>query len=272
VEFAGIFSGLGARVDLVLRDELVLRGFDADLRRHLSDELERDGIGVHKKRRVEALRKRADCVCVELNDGSNIQADLVLFATGRKPRTRGLGLERAGVRLDEHGAIAVDRFSRTSVEHIFAVGDVTGRRALTPVALAEGGAVAKTLFQGTPCEPDYEFVPSAVFSHPNLATVGLTEEEARARYGRVQIYRSNFRSLKHALTRREKRTLMKLVVDADSERVLGLHMVGDNAGEIVQGFAVALKMGATKADFDRTIGIHPTAAEEFVTMRGPAAE
>jgi glutathione reductase (NADPH) len=267
VEFAGIYNGLGAEVALVLREEHVLRGFDGDLRIHLGEELERSGIKLYRKRQVTKLEKRGSELRVTLNSGELLELDMLLFATGRVPRTQGLGLERAGVELDERGAVVVDRTSKTSVDHIYAVGDVTMRHALTPVALAEGQAVARTLFAGKPSVPDYEYIPTAVFSQPNLGTVGLTEEQARARHPKVDVYRANFRSLKHALTQREKRTLMKLVVDAQSDRVLGLHMVGEQAGEIIQGFAVAMKMGATKADFDATIGVHPTAAEEFVTMR-----
>ncbi|MFT3927207.1 MAG: glutathione-disulfide reductase [Myxococcales bacterium] len=267
VEFAGIFAGLGAQVDLVLREELVLRGFDEDMRSHLTAELSRDGVRVHAKRTVSRLHKDGTDVVVTLNGGELLLADQVLFATGRVPRSQGFGLERLNVQLGARGAICVDAYSKTSADHVYAVGDVTDRRALTPVAIAEASALARTLFQGTPTRVDYENVPSAVFSHPNVGTVGLSEAEARARYARVDVYKSNFRALKHALTRREKRTLMKLLVDAESQRVVGLHMIGDHAGEIVQGFAVAMKLGATKADFDSTVGIHPTAAEEFVTMK-----
>jgi glutathione reductase (NADPH) len=274
VEFAGIFRGLGSEVDLVLRHDGVLRGFDQDVTRGLAEELERDGIRLHRacgitsiEAPLEAEARKRQELLVNLSNGQCLEVDQVLFATGRVPRTAGLGLERAQVALGPRGAIRVDAYSKSSADHIYAVGDVTDRRALTPVAIAEGSAVARTLFHGTPTKADYDNVPSAVFSHPSVGTVGLTEAEARERFANVDIYKSNFRSLKHALTRREKRTLMKLVVDRESQRVVGLHMLGDHAGEIVQGFAVAMKLGATKADFDATVGIHPTAAEEFVTMR-----
>jgi glutathione reductase (NADPH) len=202
-----------------------------------------------------------------LDDHSTLEVDQVLLAVGRQPRARGLGLELAGVELDPRGGVRVDARSRTNVEHIYAVGDVTARRQLTPVAIAEGEAVVRELF-GQPSTPlDYDLVPSAVFSQPNVGTVGLSEHAARERYSEIDVYKSHFRPLKHALTGREKRTLLKLIVERASQRVLGLHMVGDHAGEIVQGFAVAMNMGATKADFDRTLGVHPTSAEEFVTMR-----
>ncbi len=274
VEFAGIFRGLGSEVEIIVRHEGVLRGFDEDIRAQLAEELIREGTRIHEKCEIASIttpldanaRRRGELL-VNLSNGKMLQVDRVLFATGRHPRTGGLGLSRAQVAQGPRGAILVDAFSRTSAEHIYAVGDVTDRRALTPVAIAEGSAVARTLFGGKPTQPDYEYVPSAVFSHPSVGTVGLSEEEARSRFAKVDIYKSAFRSLKHTLTHREKRTLMKLVVDGESQRVVGLHMLGDYAGEIVQGFAVALKLGATKADFDATIGIHPTAAEEFVTMR-----
>jgi glutathione reductase (NADPH) len=204
-------------------------------------------------------------------NGEALDADLVMCATGRQPNTRGLGLEQAGVRLGANGAVAVDEYSRSSVESIFAVGDCTDRMMLTPVAIAEGSAVATTLFGGRPVKIDYDKVPSTVFSHPNVGTVGLSEEEARRRFGKIDVYKSSFRPLKHTLSGRDEKTFMKLVVDASSDRVLGCHMVGPEAGEIIQGLALALRLGAKKSDFDSTIGIHPTAAEEFMTMREKAA-
>lgn len=271
VEFAGIFRGLGAEVTLVHRGDLFLRGFDDDLRAALADEMRKRGVALRFNTLLERIEKRGAGVRATLTNGETIDAALVLLATGRRPNTHGLGLEAAGVKMDGAGAIVVDRHSRTSVENIFAVGDVTNRRNLTPVAIAEGRAAAETMFGKRAMAVDYENVPSAVFSHPPIATVGLTEMEARARFGAVDIYKSSFRPLKHTLSGRDERTLMKLVVEPKSERVLGCHMIGADAGEIIQGLAVALQCGATKRQFDATIGIHPTAAEEFVTMREKAA-
>ncbi len=267
VEFAGIFHGLGAKVSLVHRGELFLRGFDDDLRRALAAEMGKRGVELRFKRQVERIEKLPRGIRATLNDGATLEAELIMFATGRTPNTRNLGLERAGVKLDHEGAVAVDSYSCSSMPNIYAVGDCTDRLQLTPVAIAEGQAVAETLFHGNPRTPDYENVPTAVFSQPNLGTVGLTEAEARERYGAVDIYKSSFRPLKHTLSGRDEHAFMKLVVDRETDRVLGCHMVGADAGEIVQGLAIALKCGATKAQFDATIGIHPTAAEEFVTMR-----
>jgi glutathione reductase (NADPH) len=271
VEFAGVFRGLGAEVTLVHRGDLFLRGFDDDLRAALADEMQKRGVALRFNTLLERIEKCGAGVRATLSNGETIDAALVLLATGRRPNTHGLGLEAAGVKMDGAGAIVVDRHSRTSVENIFAVGDVTNRRNLTPVAIAEGRAAAETMFGKRAMAVDYENVPSAVFSHPPIATVGLTEMEARARFGAVDIYKSSFRPLKHTLSGRDERTLMKLVVEPKSERVLGCHMIGADAGEIIQGLAVALQCGATKRQFDATIGIHPTAAEEFVTMREKAA-
>lgn len=271
VEFAGIFRGLGAEVTLVHRGDLFLRGFDDDLRAALAGEMRKRGVALRFNTLLERIEKRGAGVRATLSNGETIDAALVLLATGRRPNTHGLGLEAAGVKMDGAGAIVVDRHSRTSVENIFAVGDVTNRRNLTPVAIAEGRAAAETMFGKRAMAVDYENVPSAVFSHPPIATVGLTEMEARARFGAVDIYKSAFRPLKHTLSGRDERTLMKLVVEPKSERVLGCHMIGADAGEIIQGLAVALQCGATKRQFDATIGIHPTAAEEFVTMREKVA-
>ncbi len=271
VEFAGVFAGLGARVTLVHRGPLFLRGFDDDLRAALAEELRKRGVELRFATQLERIEKHRDGVRAALSDGAAIDADFVMLATGRIANTRGLGLETTGVTLDGAGAIVVDRYSRTSVENIFAVGDVTNRRNLTPVAIAEGRAAAETMFGRRALAVDYDNVPSAVFSHPPLATVGLTEAEARARFGAIDIYKSSFRPLKHTLSGRDERTFMKLVVEPKSDRVLGCHMIGADAGEIIQGLAVAIQCGATKERFDATIGIHPTAAEEFVTMREKAA-
>jgi len=267
VEFAGIFHGLGAQVTQVHRGSLFLRGFDDDLRVALAAEMRKRGIDLHFDTLVTSLERTADGISAVLSSGLRLEADLVMYATGRHPNSAGLGLEKAGVKLDRNSAIVVNEYSQTSVENIYAVGDVTNRRNLTPVAIAEGHAVADLLFGGRSRIIDHESVPSAVFSQPPLATVGLTESEARARYGTVEIYKSAFRPLKHTLSGRDERTLMKLVVEPKSGRVIGAHMLGPDAGEIIQGVAIALKCGATKAQFDATLGIHPTAAEEFVTMR-----
>ncbi|HET6494901.1 MAG TPA: glutathione-disulfide reductase [Thermoleophilia bacterium] len=267
VEFAGIFHGLGAHVTQLYRGPLFLRGFDDDVRAHLAEEMRKAGIDLHFDACPERIEKTPDCLRVTLQDGTHHDADAVLYATGRAPLTADLRLEDVKVDLDAGGAIVVDEYSRTSVENIWAIGDVTDRLALTPVAIHEGMCLASTLFAGKPQKPNHENVPSAVFSQPPLASVGLTQAQARDRYGEIDLYRSRFRELKHTLTGRDQQTLMKLVVDTASQRVVGAHMVGPHAGEIIQGIAIAVQCGATKAQFDATIGIHPTSAEEFVTMR-----
>lgn len=271
VEFAGIWNGLGARTTELYRGELFLRGFDDDLRRALAREMRGKGVDLRFGASVARIEKRAGRLCAQLEDGSEIEAEQILYATGRAPNVAGLGLEQAGVTLDAEGAVVVDAFMRSSVPSIWAIGDVTNRLNLTPVAIHEGMAVAATLFAGRPTAPDHNDVPTAVFSQPQLGTVGLTESAARERFGRIDVYRTSFRSLRNTLTGSEEKTLMKLVVESASQRVLGAHMVGPEAGEIIQGIAIALKAGATKAVFDATIGIHPTAAEEFVTMRTPVS-
>jgi glutathione reductase (NADPH) len=270
VEFAGILHGLGAQVVQLYRGPLFLRGFDIDLRHTLTDEMRKKGIDLRFEVNVERIAPGEAGLRVAATDGRVLEADQILYATGRRPLTRDLGLEEVGVELKPNGAIAVDEYSQSSVESIFAIGDVTDRIMLTPVAIAEGEALARTLFGGEPTRPDHADVPSAVFSQPPIGTVGLTEEQARAEYDRIDIYRSSFRPLKHTISGSKERSLMKLVVDRDSDRVLGVHVLGPEAGEIVQGFAVAVKMGASKAQFDATIGIHPTSAEELVTLREPA--
>jgi glutathione reductase (NADPH) len=269
VEFAGIFHGLGVDVVQLYRGPLFLRGFDDDVRTTLAEEMKRKEIDVRFDANPAKIEKTDTGLLVTLEDGARIETDVLLYATGRHPLTAGLGLEEAGVELDASGAIVVDEFSRTCVPSICAVGDATDRINLTPVALAEGMALAKTLFGGEPTRPDHADVPSAVFSQPSIGSVGVTEQEARERYGDILIYRSRFRALKHTLSGRDEQTMMKLIVDRASDRVVGCHMVGPDAGEIVQGIAIAVKCGATKAQFDATIGIHPTSAEEFVTMREP---
>ena len=266
VEFAGIFAALGAEVDLVFRQPLPLRGFDHDLRESLAEALATQGIALHPSslpQRIEADGERRRLIFAE---DRTISTDLVFFATGRRPATAALGLEAAGVATDPAGAVVVDEHLRTSQPHIFAIGDVTNRLNLTPVATAEGHALADSLFGGRPRRISLENVPTAVFSTPPVATVGLTEEQAALR-GPVDVYVTRFTPMRHTLTGRARKSMMKLVVDQATQRVLGAHMLGEDAPEIMQGLAIALVMGATKADFDRTIGIHPTAAEEFVTLR-----
>lgn len=270
-EFASIFRGFGSEVRLVHRGELFLRGFDLDARRELANEMRKRGVKLHFDCTFERVERSADGVVVQLSDGARLEADTALFAVGRRPNTRGLGLEGVGVRLSERGAVVVDDTYRSSVPSIYAIGDVIDRIQLTPVALEEGTVLARNLFGGSDLRVDYTDVPTAVFTSPNLAAVGLTEEEARARTS-VRIYKTLFRPMKHTMSGRDERTFMKLVVDDATDRVLGCHMVGPDAGELVQGLAIALKCGATKAQFDATLGIHPTAAEEFVTMRDPVVE
>jgi glutathione reductase (NADPH) len=272
VEFAGIFHGLGVDVVQLYRGPLFLRGFDDEVRAMLASEMTKKGIDVRFDAKVAKIEKRASGLVATLEGGEVLETDVILYATGRLPLTRDLGLEDAGVELNAKGAVVVDAYSRSSVESIWAVGDVTDRINLTPVALAEGMALANTLFGGKPTRPDHEDVPSAVFSQPAIGTVGLTEAAARERYGDVDVYRSRFRPLKHTLSGRDEQTMMKLVVDRASDRVVGCHMVGPEAGEIVQGLAIAVKCRATKAQFDATIGVHPTAAEEFVSLREPVRE
>jgi glutathione reductase (NADPH) len=270
VEFAGIFRGLGAEVTLSYRGEQILRGFDDDLRRHLRGEMEKKGVRVLLASDVSRIARRADGTleaAVSGLPGNILACDTVLYATGRTPNTARLGLAEAGVRLDEEGGVVVDGFCRSSVANIYAVGDVTHRIALTPVAIREGAAVAMTLFGGIETPVDHDDVPSAVFSQPPVGTVGLSEGKAVAKLGKVDIYKASFRPLRHTLSGRDERTLMKLVVEAATQRVVGAHMVGAEAPEIIQGIAIAVKAGLTKAQFDATVGIHPTAAEEFVTLR-----
>jgi glutathione reductase (NADPH) len=269
VEFACIFDGLGVDVTQLYRGPLFLRGFDGDVREHLAGEVKKRGIDLRFDTNVTAIEKVGEGIRATLTDGSTLEADLILYATGRHPNCMDIGLEEVGVELAEDGSIRVDEYSRTNVPSIWAIGDVTNRINLTPVAIHEGVCLSETLFNDNPRSPEYENVPAAVFSQPPVGTVGLTEEQARDKYAAIEVYLSTFRALKHTLTGGEEKTLMKLIVDRESDRVIGLHMVGPEAGEIVQGFAVAIKAGATKADFDATIGIHPTSAEEFVTMRTP---
>ncbi|MEQ8507410.1 MAG: glutathione-disulfide reductase [Rhodospirillaceae bacterium] len=267
LEFAGIFNALGSKVDVAIRSSAILRGFDNDVSNTVSEELEKKGISIHRDCVLRSIEKLADGrLSVMVDRGEELIVDQVMYATGRSPNTDGLGLENAGVKVTKDGAIIVDQWNRSSVENVFAVGDVTDRVNLTPVAINEGRVFAETFFNNNPLTLDYTNIASAVFTQPTVATVGLTEEQAREKH-KVKIFISRFRAMKHTLSGRDERIMMKLVVDKDTDKVLGCHMVGDEAPEIIQGLAVALKCGATKAQFDATIGIHPTAAEEFVTMR-----
>ena len=269
VEFAGIFRGLGSEVTQAYRGPLFLRGFDDDVRQALAREMRGKGIDLRFDCEVEAIEKTSGGLLVSLSGGSRVEVDQVFYAIGRVPNVDGLGLDEVGVDRDDTGAIRVDEWGRTSVPSIHAIGDVTDRINLTPVAIHEGMCLARTLFDDQPTSPDHRDVPSAVFSQPAIGTVGLTESEAREGGSPIDVYVSEFRPLRHTLTGSEERTLMKLVVDRSSQRVLGIHVVSPDAAEIVQGFAVAVKCGATKADLDATIPIHPTTAEELVTMREP---
>lgn len=268
-EFASIFNGLGAKVTQVQRSAHLLNEFDEDVRQFVAKEMARTGIDIRLNAEISMVTRLESGLCALLSRGQRVEADAILFATGRVPNTEGMGLEAAGVELDQRGGVIVDAHYRSSVPSIFAVGDVSTRQQLTPVALAEAMVVVDTLFGKGKRQLDYQYTPTAVFTHPNIGTCGYTEAEARMKLGKVTIFSSEFRALRHTLSESKERTFMKLIVDKASDRVVGLHMVGPDAGEIVQGFAVAMRCGATKADFDSTIGIHPTVAEEFVTMREP---
>ena len=267
VEFAGIFHGLGSHATQLYRSEHFLRGFDGDVRTHLADQMRNKGIDLRFNANIASVEKSDAGLVATLEDGSTLEADVIMYATGRHPNTDGLGLETAGVELAKNGAIVVNDDFQTNVPSIYALGDVIDRVALTPVAISEGMVFAFNTYNAEDRKMDYRDIPTAVFSQPPIGTVGLTEEEARETYGDIDIYRSEFRAMKNTLSGNAERSLMKLIVDAKTDRVVGLHMVGPDAGEIAQGFGVALKAGATKADFDQTVGIHPTSAEEFTTMR-----
>lgn len=270
VEFAGIFAGLGAQTRLIHRGELFLSGFDEEVRHFTASEMAKKQITLQFNTQILAISKQADgSLLLDLSDGSQLETDCVMYATGRRPKVAGLGLEQLGIAQQENGAIIVDEHLQTSVPDIYAIGDVIDRVQLTPVALAEGMALVRYLYQGQPMQLDYHLIPTAVFSQPNIATVGLTEQQAQQQGIDMAVYRSEFRAMKHTLSGSDERTLMKLLVDKSNDKVIGVHMVGPEAGEIIQGIAIALKAGATKATFDATIGIHPTAAEEFVTLREP---
>jgi len=267
VEFAGIFNGLGVETILVYRGEQILRGFDDDLRNHLAAEMIKKGIEIRTRADVAMIERSGDGVRVTLEDGSKIGAGQIMFATGRVPHTQGLGLEAAGVHVTPHYAVKVNEYSQSSVDNIYAVGDVTNRVNLTPVAIREGHAFADTVFGNKPRAVDHTLVPSAVFSQPELGTVGLTEAQAREKHKKIDIYKTSFRPMKHTLSGRDERMLMKLVVDGETDKVLGCHIAGTDAGEMAQLLGIAITCGATKAQFDATLAVHPTASEELVTMR-----
>lgn len=267
VEFAGIFNGLDVDTALHYRGPKILRGFDEDLRDGLSEEMSARGVNVITNSDPTEIKKSGDLLTMTTADGKTHSAELIMFATGRVPNTTDLGLEKAGVETGNRGEIVVDTYSKTSVENIYAVGDVTDRVALTPVAIHEAMVLVETLFNDNPTPVDHEMIATAVFSEPELGTVGMSEAKARAAFTNVDIYKSRFRAMKHTLSGRNERMLMKLIVDADSDRVLGCHVMGPDAAEMVQMTAIAMRMGATKADFDATRALHPSAAEEFVTMR-----
>ena len=271
VEFVGIFNGLGSKVTQLYRGEQILRGFDRELRDGLAAEMVKKGIDLKLNTNVTAIERQGDILRLALTNGATLEVDAVMFATGRTANTRGLGLEAAGVALGKNGEVLVDTYSRTNVDNIYAVGDVTDRVALTPVAIREGAAVAETLYGKRPATVDYANIPTAVFSQPEIGTVGLSEEDARHEYGDIDVYKASFRPMKFTLAGRDERALMKLIVERASDRVVGAHMMGPDAAEIIQGVAIAIKAGAKKADFDATVAVHPSAAEEFVLMREPVA-
>lgn len=271
VEFAGIFAGLGSDVTLVYRGENILRGFDDDVREHLRSEMTKRGIKVVTQKTVTGIEKVEHGLCVALSDNESTMVDQVMFAIGRRPNIHGLGLENAGVAVTERGAIAIDEYSRTSVPHIYAIGDVTDRINLTPVAIREGHVFADNVFGGKNIKIDFSDIPTAVFSEPEVGTIGLTEMQAREQLPRTDIYKTTFRPMKATLSGRNTRSFFKLVVDGDTQRVVGCHIVGPDAGEMIQLVGIAVKMKATKADFDAVMAVHPTAAEELVTLREKAA-
>ncbi len=273
VEFAGIFNGLGSEVTQLYRGDLFLRGFDNEIRDFAAQEIGKSGVNLRFNTDVTSIEKQADqSLKVNLSDGSSIIVDAVLYATGRKPQLDDLGIENVNITLSDKGYIKVNEQFQTSEPSIYALGDATGGMELTPVALEEGMTLARALYNNQSYKLDYSNIATTVFCQPNIGTVGMTEEQARADYSNVVKYRSSFRAMKHTISGSDERTLMKLLVDGDTDKILGVHMVGPDAGEIMQGIAIAIKAGATKADFDATIGIHPTAAEEFVTMREPATD
>ena len=272
VEFAGIFNGLGAQTTQLYRGPLFLRGFDDDIREHASREIPASGVDLRFNINVESITQREGGLDLSLTDGTTLQADAVLYATGRKAHLEGLGLENVDVQIDDTGVIAVDEYFCSHEPSIYALGDVIGGMELTPVALAEGMSFARRQYGSKDQQVDYDFIPTAVFCQPNIGTVGFTEAQALEQFGEITLFKSTFRPMKHTISGRNEQTFMKMIVDTATDRVVGVHMMGPDAGEIIQGIAIAMRAGATKAVFDTTIGIHPTAAEEFVTMREPWME
>lgn len=266
VEFAGIFNGLGVETKQLYRGPLFMRGFDDDLREMLAEEMMKKGVGLRMNSDIASIAKKDGELELTLTSGEILKTDAVMYATGRKPLTKGLGLEEVGVKLGKSGQVIVDEYSKTSVDNIYAVGDVTDRANLTPVAIREGHAFADTVYGGKDVKVDHSIIPTAIFSQPEMGTVGLTEVQAREQ-GEIDLYKTAFRGLKNALSGSQERTFMKLVVDAKTEKVLGVHIMGQGAGELIQAVGIAVTMGATKAQFDATIAVHPTAAEELVTLR-----
>ena len=267
VEFAGIFHGLGVETILIYRGEQILRGFDDDMRAHLSAEMQKKGIEIRTRADVSKIEKSGDGVRVTLEDGAAFGAGQIMFATGRLPNVVNLGLENAGVDLTPHYAVKVDAYSRTTADNIYAVGDVTNRVNLTPVAIREGQTFGDNVFGGMDVKTDHTLIPTAVFSQPEIGTIGLTEAQARKAHAKIDIYKSTFRPMKHTLSGRDERMLMKLVVDGETDRVLGCHICGPDAGEMAQLLGISIRLGAKKSDFDATMAVHPTASEELVTMR-----
>ncbi|MFT4767569.1 MAG: glutathione reductase (NADPH) [Glaciecola sp.] len=272
VEFAGIFNGLGSRVTQLYRGPLFLRGFDSDIRAHAAQEIRKTGVDLRFETNIVSAKHTANGLEVELTDGRSIEVDAILCAAGRRPHLAGLGLENTDVKLTSHGFVEVDEYFQTAESSIYALGDVIGGMELTPVALAEGMSFARRHYGNIEKDVDYDFIPTAVFCQPNIGTVGFTESAAEIEFGEITLYKSTFKPMKHTISGRDEKTFMKLIVDDATDRVVGVHMMGPDAGEIIQGIGIALKAGATKATFDSTIGIHPTAAEEFVTMREPWGE
>ncbi|MFT7177931.1 MAG: glutathione reductase (NADPH) [Oceanospirillaceae bacterium] len=271
LEFACIFQGLGSQVQVSYRGDLIMRSFDDDVRLFVDQEMRKQGIEINYHSQVSNVVRQADSsLLVTFADGTNIEVDQVLMAIGRKARLAGIGLEVLGIETTSKGTIAVNDKFQTNIDNIYALGDVTGGIELTPVALAEAMSLVNHWFGDGSKVMDYDLIPTAVFTQPNVGTIGLTEQEAREQHGEITVYRSDFKPMKHTLSGSDERSFMKLIVDAATDRVIGLHIVGEGAGEMLQGFAVAMKAGATKADFDATIGIHPTSAEELVTMRTPS--
>jgi glutathione reductase (NADPH) len=270
VEFAGILNGLGVHVNLIERHAKILRGFDEDVRDNLAQEMTKKGIEFRFNTTVECISKKTDVFVATTSTGETIEADLVMYATGRVPNSKNIGLEEIGIHTDNVGAIMVNNDYQTNVPSVYAIGDVTNRVNLTPVATSEAMSLIKKLYFENAPSLDYENIPTAVFSQPNISSVGLTEHDARKLYGNdIEIYKSTFKAMKNTLSGIDEKTFMKMIVVRSTDKVIGMHMIGSDAGEIIQGFAVAMRAGATKSVFDSTIGIHPTAAEEFVTMRTP---